>query len=137
MIVKNTIFNFLGLALPLIVGVITIPILIESLGIVRFGLLTLVWTMVSYASLFDFGLGKALTLEIAVLRSQGDFCRMPGVIGTSYLLMTIIGIVLSMCILYFAKDAVALLKDIDNYQESINSLYLMAMAVPFLSLIHI
>ena len=43
MLLRNTLYNFLGLGLPLLVAIVTIPVLIESLGLDRFGILTLIW----------------------------------------------------------------------------------------------
>lgn len=62
---KNAMWNFAGLAAPLIVGIFAIPILIEGLGKERFGLLTIIWMGVSYFSLFDLGFGRALTKLVA------------------------------------------------------------------------
>jgi O-antigen/teichoic acid export membrane protein len=41
-VLRNTFLNLLGLGLPLVVAIITIPLLIASLGVERFGILTLI-----------------------------------------------------------------------------------------------
>ena len=61
-LLRHTAFNLIGLGAPLLVAVGTIPVLIHALGPARFGLLTLIWAVVSYFGLFDLGLGRALTL---------------------------------------------------------------------------
>jgi O-antigen/teichoic acid export membrane protein len=48
MLLRNTLYNFPGLGLPLLVAIVTMPVLIESLGLDRFGILTLIWTLISY-----------------------------------------------------------------------------------------
>jgi O-antigen/teichoic acid export membrane protein len=58
-------WNALGTLLPLLAAVLAVPLLISGLGADRFGLLTLVWALVGYASLFDLGLGRALTVAAA------------------------------------------------------------------------
>lgn len=62
---KSAIWNFAGLAAPMIVGIVIIPQLIDGFGKERFGLLSIVWLGVGYFSLFDMGLGRALTKMIA------------------------------------------------------------------------
>ena len=43
------------------VGVLAIPPLVHSLGVERFGVLSLAWIVIGYFSLFDLGMGRALT----------------------------------------------------------------------------
>jgi O-antigen/teichoic acid export membrane protein len=64
---SNSIWNLTGTGLPLVIGVFAIPFLIEHIGVEAFGILTLVWMLIGYFSLFDFGLGRALTQQIATL----------------------------------------------------------------------
>ena len=61
LLTQNALFNLIGTALPLGVGLISIPIVIDALGLEVFGLLTLIWTAIGYFGLFDFGMGRALT----------------------------------------------------------------------------
>jgi O-antigen/teichoic acid export membrane protein len=51
-------------------GIVTIPVILAGLGMVSFGLLTLIWTAIGYFGLFDFGLGRALTLRVAAMRAH-------------------------------------------------------------------
>ena len=61
LLVRNTALNIIGQGLPMIVAFFTIPILIKALGTDRFGVLTIAWMTIGYFSLFDFGIGRALT----------------------------------------------------------------------------
>src|SRR5260370_40800032 len=65
LLARNTVWNLLGSGAPMIVAVVCIPILIRGLGKERFGVLTLAWALIGYASLFDLGLGRALTQLVA------------------------------------------------------------------------
>jgi O-antigen/teichoic acid export membrane protein len=67
---KGTFWNLAGAAIPLLVGLFTIPTLVRGMGQEAFGLLTLLWTTIGYFSLFDFGLGRAITHYLAGLRAQ-------------------------------------------------------------------
>ena len=70
---KATLWNMMGSGIPLLMGVITIPILINELGTERFALLTLLWTAVGYFSFFDLGFGRALTHAVARDRAENTY----------------------------------------------------------------
>lgn len=65
LLARNGAWNVLGLSLPLVVAFFAIPRLIETLGTDRFGLLGIIWTAIGYFSLFDLGVGRALTTLVA------------------------------------------------------------------------
>lgn len=65
LLARNTIWNLAGTAAPLLVAVIAVPHLIEGMGKERFGLLAIIWMGIGYFSLFDMGLGQALTMLVA------------------------------------------------------------------------
>jgi O-antigen/teichoic acid export membrane protein len=64
-LVRNVIWNGLGEAGPLVAALIAMPILVHQLGAERFGVIALAWTVFAYFSLFDGGLGTALTKLIS------------------------------------------------------------------------
>jgi len=92
-IAKNTLINLIGQVLPFLVGVVTIPMLIKGLGIERFGVLTLAWMFIGYFSLFDLGLGRALTQIIAKRSGKEDAIELSGLVWTALVIMAIVGIV--------------------------------------------
>jgi len=62
---RNVLLNLVGWALPAAAALASIPLLARGLGPARFGLVVLAWSCVSIFSLFDFGLGRALTRAVA------------------------------------------------------------------------
>src|SRR5438270_423670 len=72
LLARNTIWNLIGSGAPMIVAVFCIPILIRGLGKDRFGVLALAWALIGYVSLFDFGLGRALTQIVAKKLGAGE-----------------------------------------------------------------
>ena len=74
---RNTLWNLAGTGLPLLIGAVTIPFLIRRVGVEAFGVLTLIWALIGYFSLFDFGLGRALTQQIASACASGQESRVP------------------------------------------------------------
>jgi O-antigen/teichoic acid export membrane protein len=79
---RNTLWNIVGVAAPFLIGVVTIPYLIKTLGIEAFGVLTLIWALIGYFSLFDFGLGRALTQQISEAESHEQHQQIPELIKT-------------------------------------------------------
>lgn len=68
----NSLWNLTGIGVPMLAAIGLLPVLIERLGVDRFGLLALIWMGVGYFSLFDLGLGKALTHQVASRLASGD-----------------------------------------------------------------
>lgn len=77
---KNTIWNLAGAGIPLLVGAVTIPYLMKHLGVEKFGVLTLLWAIIGYFSLFDFGLGRAITQQVALSLGANRLPEIPGLI---------------------------------------------------------
>jgi O-antigen/teichoic acid export membrane protein len=59
----------------MLVGVIAIPFLLKKLGVDRLGVLTLIWALIGYFSIFDFGLGRALTYRISSIKGLDQGAR--------------------------------------------------------------
>ena len=62
---KNNFWNLAGSIFPITIGLFSIPILLKTIGVERFGILTLIWSLIGYFSLFDFGIGRALTQGVS------------------------------------------------------------------------
>ena len=93
LLLKNTALNFLAQFFPLIVGLFAIPKLIGGLGVERFGILTLAWAIIGYSSLFDLGLGRALTKVVAERIDCTEQGELGQLIWTGLLLMWMAGAV--------------------------------------------
>lgn len=129
MIIKNSFYNLLGLGLPLVVAVFSIPILIQSLGTSKFGLLTLIWAVVSYFSLFDFGFGRALTQKLAILLGRRSDNNFSPLISTSIYCLIFLGVFAGIILSLFIPLFISLAKDIDN-SSIIYSTLAMSFAMP-------
>lgn len=69
---RNSGFNLLGMAIPLFVGLLLIPVTLQGLGVARFGLLSLSLTVLEYSTLFALGLGPATTKHVAEAIARVD-----------------------------------------------------------------
>lgn len=92
LLARNTLWCLVGNGAPLIAAVFAIPILVHDMGTDRFGVLALVWAVVGYASLFDLGLGRALTQLVAQKLGAEQHEDVPGIVWTSLILMTLLGV---------------------------------------------
>lgn len=89
---KNTTWNLIGTGAPLIVGAFSIPFLIGKLGTEAFGILSLVWVLIGYFSIFDFGLGRALTLHVALARQEAED-QISGIVKAGLLTVGLAGVI--------------------------------------------
>jgi O-antigen/teichoic acid export membrane protein len=90
-LVWHSLLNSAGQGIPFATAVIAIPILARSIGRERFGLLTIIWSVIGYFSLFDFGLSRALTQLVAQDRNSADQSRLVDSTRTALVLMAIAG----------------------------------------------
>lgn len=118
--------NFLGLFLPLLLGAYSVPLIIDRLGVERFGTLTLVWALIGYFSLLDFGISRALTKRIA---EAGDLATVGKIVRPGLILMFGIGVFVAMGLGggYFLADTMGL---VQSDQELRHSVYLIAFSLP-------
>ncbi len=89
----NSLINLSGSVIPLAVGLVTIPRIVEGLGIERFGLLTLAWAIIGYFSLFDMGISRAMTQLIAEKIGNAQESDVSKIAWTGLLMMSIFGLV--------------------------------------------
>jgi O-antigen/teichoic acid export membrane protein len=132
LLARNAVWNLIGNGTPLIVAAFSIPILIHGLGKDRFGVLTLVWALIGYASLFDIGLGRALTQLVAKKLGSREEHDIPALAWTSLLLMFGLGVVGTMAMIAISPWLVEhALKIPEAFQtETIRAFYLLGLSVP-------
>jgi O-antigen/teichoic acid export membrane protein len=133
LLARNTIWNLIGNGAPLIVAVFSIPILIHGLGKDRFGVLTLAWALIGYASLFDLGLGRALTQLVARKLGTGEEKEIPALAWTSLLLMMLLGLAGTVSILLISPWLVGggLNVPAELQRETLQSFRLLGLSIPF------
>lgn len=89
---KNLLWSALGTGLPMIVAIIVIPRLVDGIGMAKFGILSLAWVIVGYFSLFDLGLGRALTQLVAQKIGKSDQHEIPAIFWSGLTLMGLLGV---------------------------------------------
>jgi O-antigen/teichoic acid export membrane protein len=133
LLARNTLINLGGEALPFLVALFVLPVLIRSIGVDRYGVLTLSMIVVGYFGLFDFGLDRAATKLIAEAAGSGGEADIPGLFWVSLFLMLAFGAVAAVLVAALAPWLVLSLLKIPPAlrPESRHDFYLLALAMPF------
>jgi O-antigen/teichoic acid export membrane protein len=132
LLARNSVLNMAGQIGPLIVAVFAVPILVHSLGTDRFGILTLAWTAIGYFSLFDLGLGRALTQSVSAAIGGGRSEDLPVLSLTALVAMTLLGVVGGVVFAVCTPWLVGLLHiPAALHAETIESFYLLCTSLPF------
>jgi len=131
---RNTLWNLLGGGVPLLVALFAIPKLIKGLGNDRFGILTLAWIVVGYFSLFDLGLGRALTKLVAEKLGAEQEAEVPGLVWTALALMALLGMAAIAVVATLSPWLVhrALKIPIVLQAETLKAFYLLAISIPII-----
>jgi O-antigen/teichoic acid export membrane protein len=133
LLARNAVWNLLSHCAPMATAIFTIPVLIAGLGKDRFGVLTLAWMVLGYFSLFDLGLGRALTKMVAEKLGLGLGRELPCLVGTALGLMMGLGLAGTA---FIALISPGLVRDVLKIppaiqHESLYAFYLMAVSLPF------
>ena len=89
---RNTLLNLTGSALPLLAGAALIPYTLAALGNEAFGVLTLIWGLIGYFSLFDLGVGRALTFKLSQLSATDQQVDISATLRAGLLLTAGVGL---------------------------------------------
>ena len=129
---SNALLNCLGQAIPLLVGIATIPLIIRGLGPEAFGVLGLIWVLMGYFSAFDLGLGRATTKYTAQYLREGQSERLAGLIWSSLYLNLALGILGGAVVASLAPFLVDKVFAIPGAlaRETVLSFYLLAATLP-------
>jgi O-antigen/teichoic acid export membrane protein len=136
LLIHNISLNFVIQGITFLIGIVTVPAIIHGIGVFRFGLLTIIWALIGYASLFDLGLGRALTQVVSRKLGEGNAHEIPSIIWTSLVIIAGLGIsgafILSNCA---GQLAVFLKVPPEFYTETMTSIQYLALSIPFLIII--
>lgn len=129
---KNVIWNLLGQAAPMVAAVISIPILIEQIGTDKFGMVTIAWMLIGYFSLFDFGIGRALTQLLSQRLAEQRHNEILPLIWTGNILMLALGIIAALLLVILCHPIIYewLKIPADLRQDAAQGLVVIAFAIP-------
>jgi O-antigen/teichoic acid export membrane protein len=125
-------WNLAGQLAPLAAALVSIPILLAHLGAERFGLLTIGWMLIGYFSLFDLGIGRAMTQLVSAKLAIKEEAGLPALVWTGLATMFGFGVLGAALIMALSEPAIYqwLNVPIPLREEAVTSLYVLAPAVP-------
>lgn len=133
---ESALWSIAAQAIPAVVGVATIPFIVPGLGVERFGVLTLAWMVIGYFSLFDLGMGRAVTKFAAELMASRNRDGMNRVVWTAWYLMLALGfagaVVLTAIVPWLVRTAVKVSPELSH--ETTRTFYLLAGSIPIVVL---
>ncbi|MCI0706474.1 MAG: flippase [Ignavibacteriae bacterium] len=132
LLARNTIFNLVGQVFPLLIGLVTIPFVVAKLGSDRFGLLSLLWSLLGYFTIFDVGLGRATTKFVAEELGKGGQNNLPKIVWTAVVIQTFFGICGTAIVVAFIPLLVEHVLTIPEYlrEEAMQIFYLFPFLIP-------
>lgn len=101
----NVASNFVAMAVRILTGFVVAPLLIQGLGTARYGAWTLLAQVLSYFSLFDFGIRGAVGYWIVYYAAAGDEDKVREVVPTAFWLLAPVSGLLALVGLGFAQLA--------------------------------
>lgn len=102
-IVKDSAWNFLSIIIPSLIAIPAFSYIARLVGIELFGIFTLSFAIVGYASIFDLGLSRAIIREVAINRDNNYIVT--GCINTATSLILILSS-LACLILFFSSPVI-------------------------------
>jgi O-antigen/teichoic acid export membrane protein len=92
LVIKNAALTIGASGLIAVIGLVAVPLLVDRLGTARFGVLTLAWVVIGYASAFDLGLGRALTKLTAERLGASQLSDIPRLFWTAVIMLAALGV---------------------------------------------
>ncbi len=128
-------WNLAGAGIPLAFAFFAIPSLLAGYGNERFGLLTIIWALIGYFSIFDFGIGRALTKLVSDRLGSKSTEDIHDVTKTAMTSMAVLGLLACTLLIATAPLIAGALKlDASFRDESVLSLRILALGIPFVIL---
>jgi O-antigen/teichoic acid export membrane protein len=130
--VRNVAINFSGLVLPTFVSLATVPAYIHLVGVERYGVISLVWTLIGYFGILDLGMGMAAQHQISKAHAANDPAARTRVFWSAIWLNLCTGIVGGVIIYFgaFTYTAYVAHSSPAMQQEVYHALPWLAVAIP-------
>lgn len=126
-------FNAAGIAFPLVAALVSIPLLLNNIGLARFGVLSILLAAIGYVSLLDMGLGSAVTYKLSSLvQNKRSDESILAIIRSSLTVVLVIGMILAVSIFCAAEIVANLMnRSLTNLiEETVWSVRIFTLAIP-------
>lgn len=116
-LVKNVYFNWLGMAVGIMLSFVQAPIVVKGLGNTWFGIWVLVSQVVSYTWLFDLGIREAVVRHVSQYASRRNYKEINEVVSSAiyiYLLISVLTVLVIIVVIALLPYLFTLEPDIIN-----------------------
>lgn len=128
-LIKNSAWNILGFLIPSLIALPAMGIMARILGVEKFGVFTLAFTVLGYAGIFDGGLTRAVIRSVAM--HHGDVQQNRKVVGTASCTVLFLGALAAVLLFASAENITRILNVSSNsYSEVVNSLRWLSLSIP-------
>ncbi|NWK78266.1 flippase [Aquitalea sp. LB_tupeE] len=129
-LIKNSLWNLSGLAIPSLLAIPSIGFIARRLGIEAFGIFTIAFAFIGYASMFDVGISRAAIRLVS--RTRQDRPGLIRIIATSTAAVMLLSLV-AMAALFFSTPAICHFLRIspEHLGNTISAIRLLCIAIPF------
>ncbi|EOZ9384064.1 flippase [Enterobacter bugandensis] len=128
-IIKNSIWNLVGYVIPSLVAIPALGYMAHKLGPELFGIYTIAIAVVGYAGIFDMGLTRAITREIAIYRN--NISERKKIIASATIFLLALSTLGGCLVLIFSASIVHFLNiTATDFVDINNSFKLLALTIP-------
>lgn len=133
---KNTLYNFVGQVIPLVIGFVSIPFIMRGFGKERFGILALLWGIMTYFSICDFGFGRALIKFVSEKLGREEYEEIPEIVWTSLFFNLVFSSVLGLTLFFLVPFLVEASFNIPVQQqmEAQAAFSILALSLPIMTI---
>ncbi len=135
LLAKNFLINLFGKGVPALVAFVTIPLLINGMGSDRFGLFNLLLVTVGYFSLFELGIGRAITKFVSEALATGDQKgELTRLLWSSFALLLALGLLAMILLIAFTPYLVKNILNVPPFliEEGMTSLLYVSFSLPLM-----
>ena len=135
LLAKNFLINLFGKGIPALVALVTIPLLINGMGSDRFGLFNLLLVTVGYFSLFELGIGRAITKFVSEALATGDQeGELTRLLWSSFALLLALGLLAMVLLIAFTPYLVKNILNVPAFliEEGMTSLLYVSLSLPLM-----
>ena len=135
-IVRHSAWNMLSIAIPSILAIPIFGILSRLLGIEKFGLFTLIFSVVGYSTVFDVGLTRAVIRAVSL--SKDDEEDLSRIMGTALSVIIILGMLVTLLLVIANTEIISYLNiSTANIHDTEQAFIWVALCVPIVLLAQI
>lgn len=132
-ILRSSAWTLLSNIVPIVAGLVSIPLIISLLGTDRFGVLVIIWMFIGYLNLFDLGLSRGTTRFVTEYLERDDHDGILRVVWTTQVAMIGIGMVVALALFagagFIAEEHLGAGPELQI--EAGSSLRWLALSIPF------